>query len=170
MSGLAPRPGDCVLVSLLQPLAPAERFRHWPLHFTVMPWFRTPLSDQDIHAEFGNIIHSFPRFTLTMGQEAYFGHDGKVPVRVAQSPNQLEKLHTELFAMMQQHPKFHILDMQHCGKNFRAHVTLHTDEPLREGDIVACNELQLVRLSHIHPGGSTKEIVSEVRLHDQSAS
>ncbi|HSX28540.1 MAG TPA: 2'-5' RNA ligase family protein [Candidatus Saccharimonadales bacterium] len=160
----APQPGDRVLSSLLQPLAPGEAFRHWPLHVTVFPWFRTDLTTHDLQQLLADTLQGIEPFTATMGETAHFGYQSEVPVRVVLAPNQFEEIHQRVLRAFDAHPDIKIIAPEHIGPNFRAHVTLHGYEPLREGDIVACNDLQIVHLGAIHPGGSTKEVEGEIDL------
>jgi 2'-5' RNA ligase len=160
----APQPGDRVLVSLLQPLAPGESFRHWPLHVTLFPWFRTTLSTRELQQLLAETLQGITGFTATMGETAHFGYQNEVPVRVVITPNQFEEIHKRVLAAFEAHTDIKIVTPEHIGPRFRAHVTLHGYEPLREGDILACNDLQIVHLGAIHPGGSTKEVEGEIDL------
>lgn len=162
--GKAPHIGDRVVVSLLQPLARGERFHKWPLHLTLMPWFRSKLPSHEIAQVITGALSGVQPFTATMGETAHFGFKDQVPVRVVTSPNGFEEVHHRLLQAFHAHPEIEVLDGEHTGNGFRAHVTLHSYEPLREGDIVACNDLQIVRLADIHPGGATKEVEGEVDL------
>jgi len=160
----APHIGDRVIVSLLQPLARGERFHKWPLHLTLMPWFRTNLPAYEVTKLMSAALQGVEPFTATMGETARFGFKDQVPVRVVHAPNGFEEMHRRLLKAFHEHPEIEVLDGEHTGPNFRAHVTLHGYEPLREGDIIACNDLQIVRLADVHPGGATKEVEGEIDL------
>lgn len=160
----APHPGDRLIVSLLQPLARGEYFRKWPLHLTILPWFRSKLGTRELQAIITESLQGIEPFSAEMGETTQFGFKDQVPVRVVQTPNHFEEVHRRLLQTFRDHPEIYILDTSHTGDHFRAHVTLHGYEPLREGDIIACNDLQIVRLGTIHPGGSTKEVEGEIDL------
>lgn len=166
--GVAPQLGDYVLVSLLQPLRAGEQFRKWPLHVTILPWFRTHLDPHELQALLQEHTRGVDAFTAMMGATAQFGYHDQVPVRVVNEPNDFRKLHNHLFEALSHDERILFLDTSHCGPHFKAHITLHHAEPLREGDLITCNELQLVRLADIHPGGASKEVVREVELRDPS--
>lgn len=165
----APHIGDRVIVSLLQPLARGERFGKWPLHLTLMPWFRTSLGGYELQKVIAQSLEGIGPFSATMAGTDKFGFRDQVPVRVVEAPNLFEEVHQHLLQTFQAHPEIRILDTEHTGKNFRAHVTLHGYEPLREGDIIACNDIQIVQLAEIHPGGSLKEVEGEVDLGKKKA-
>lgn len=162
--GAAPHLGDRVIVSLLQPLARGEQFGKWPLHLTLMPWFRSNLGGFELQKVIATSLEGLEPFSATMGGMAHFGFNDQVPVRVVETPNGFEAIHARLLATFQAHPEIHVLDTEHVGPQFRAHVTVHGYEPLREGDLIACNDLQIVKLAAIHPGGSTKEVEGEIDL------
>jgi len=66
-------PGDRLLCLLLDGGQPGDRFRHWPLHVTIMPWFRLPDSSAQLARGLTRALQAVPAITVAADGVAYFG-------------------------------------------------------------------------------------------------
>jgi 2'-5' RNA ligase len=122
------------------------QFSDWPLHLTVVPWFRvkeealpnTLLAIEGISKRVGS-------FAIRAKANAWYGPQGNVPVtKVEDTTGRLAKLHHELLQSIQSNGGT-ILDLTYTGENYSPHVSLREDgSGLLPDQFVRCSSIAVV--------------------------
>lgn len=162
---MSPRPGDRLIVAFVE-APPRSSFVSWPLHVTLMPWFASKLTDEQLRQVVQHALQGATPFQAELGEEAYFGHNPHVPVRVVATPNGFVDLHERILRAFTDNPHIKLLVTEHIGTEFRAHITQHHDANLPAGEHIFCDRIHIVELAKIQAGGALKTIKTEVDLHD----
>ena len=149
------QPGDrlvCVFVS-----EPPLEFKDWPLHVTVVPWFRTDLTSAELADELQSRLSGYKGFQAVMGDEAAFGHHKTVNL-VAQ-PTPLIEIEEQVRTALKQHHAWLVDETTKRGREYRPHVTAQKTGRLYRGDCFVVNKLYIIEQK-----GGLKKIVDLTNL------
>src|SRR6266480_1138891 len=83
------KPGDRLICLFVNPpiVGRNVRFKEWPLHVTIVPWFRLGTSHDELALELENTLLDLTQFEAVAGPNAGFGHNkSKVVSLVEPSP------------------------------------------------------------------------------------
>jgi hypothetical protein len=152
-------PGDRLVCALVEPQTAGVQLRVWPLHVTIVPWFRLADSSDVIMKGLTRALRTTPSFEALVDGEAMFGIRKDRPVRLITQPTPFMQIETKVRTYLH---KKHALLIDKTTKRrpeFRPHVTNQGETRLRLGDKFPCDRLYIVEQR-----GNYKEIVSEVRL------
>jgi 2'-5' RNA ligase len=151
------RPGDrlvCVFVARYQIGA---QFAAWPLHITIVPWFRLSTVSNQIAADLHEVLHSLASFQVIMAGEAVFGK-GKL-VNLVQLPTPLQIVEQTARRYLHHQRAWLVDESTKARFSYRPHVTAQGIERMHEGEVFDCSKLSIVRQKCRH-----KQIVAEVTL------
>jgi 2'-5' RNA ligase len=119
---------------------------HWPLHVTLVPWFK--VSDEEA------VIRSLEKlgertgtFTLHVGGIEHFGRNRDVPVNIITNPEPARVLHEDLIMTL---GKADIAydEQQYINRNYAPHITRHERDGRHsnKGEEIYVDDFHLVRL------------------------
>lgn len=142
------RPGDLILVQMLEPQAVGSYFsrQRWPLHITLLPWFTATESQLgQLRQQLERLAFTTAPFTVTVGGEAQFGPKQNTPVNIIADPAALRQLHQALLSLTQllQLP---LVNADYVGKNYAAHISRYEDRYASAGDKHTFHDFYLVAL------------------------
>ena len=128
-----------MLAAILTKQEIGAKFKKWPKHITLIPWFNTN-DYEKVNDLLTNYFSNLSSFSFELGNEDYFG-----PVkdkRVIRIKNTLEfvKIHNDLISLLESDGI--LPDMKYCGLNYRPHIT--TKEDLQQDLDKTINEIYLV--------------------------
>lgn len=152
-------PGDRLVCVFAEPHEPGDCFLTWPLHITVVPWFRAEIGSDALAAAIGKHVASITPFVVTMGSEAHFGRQGRKLVSLVELPSPLETLERQVRAVLRTYDAWIVDETTKRRQPFRPHVTAQGDERLFHGDSFVCDQLYIVEQL-----GGTKTVAGAVRL------
>lgn len=118
-----------------------ERFRAWPLHLTLVPWFEVRSHNLlNLINSIEEVAKNLPRFKLTADGTDYF--DSRVKVTIVKPNESLIKLHQQLLNALNSCDAKLISD-KYVGEHFKPHITNRGEKgpPRRE---IQCRRLYLV--------------------------
>jgi len=146
----------------VDPLPVGLEFEHAPLHCTLMPWFWTSTSVADIEQLVRTTSLKYRPLTLVSDRPALFGPNYDVPVHVLKPDANLQKLHLELFEMLNALGVRHS-EPRYAGPRYRMHVSTHGDRSFSPGKSTVVQEIYLIRAID-EKKLSPKRVVSKINF------
>lgn len=117
-------------------------FREWPLHVTIVPWFRLKTSRDIFLIGLQEIIADIHSFSSEVGKIALFG-----TVRVNLLPRRdWGRLHEQTLAYIQSNARIVAL-LNFSGKLYMPHITRQKNDALDESESILCCGVALVEKS-----------------------
>lgn len=151
-------PGDRMVCALLEPLEPGDRFEAWPLHVTVIPWFRFEDSSERVAKGLWRAYTHVRPFSAKVGSEISLGPNKDRTARVLEPASfpELERLTRTYF-----HKKraWLVDETTKARRDYLPHITYQGDDGPRQGDVVHCGRLYI-----IEQYGEYKEVVAKIPL------
>jgi len=137
-----------VVVVFVRPVDPGLVFEssRWPLHITLAR-FDSAEPSKELAERIGPGVENGLGYTVTVGEDDFFGRNGRVHVSLVQPDDRLQDLHERLLDALG--PDVHLLSPYHTRSRFRPHIS-HTVGRLHPGDEVAVRQVSLVDM---RPGG-----------------
>ena len=152
-------PGDRLVCALVNPLPTGSRFTAWPLHLTIVPWFRAALGTPEITAGLQLASAGRHQFPVTMDGEAHFGRRGRKPVSLVALPNQITRIEQIVRGFLKSHAAWIVDESTKAAQPYRPHVTAQGAEQLHSGDTFLCRELYIIEQL-----GAAKTVAAVVEL------
>lgn len=148
--------GDRLLCAFVAPIALNAEFKEWPLHVTVMPWFRTPASSAQLAQLLTLNFEAVQPFEAEVGSLANFGAKNELPVNLIEQPTP--------FAVLEQMASLALVSsgVQLVSRRFRPyrpHVTVQKHAHAAPGDTFQVDKLHI-----IEQRDGYKNVVGEVLL------
>jgi len=152
-------PGDRLVCAFVEPQAVGAQLTSWPLHVTIVPWFRLADSSEVIVKGLTEALKTTPSFDAVVGGEAMFGLRKNRVVRVIEQPTLFMQIEAKVRAYLHKKRALLIDETTKHHPEFRPHVTNQGAIGLRSGDVFSCDRLYVVEQRSDY-----KEIISEVGL------
>ena len=153
------RPGDRLIVCFVSPLTVGQKFASWPLHLTIVPWFRLEESSEMIADGLARALHNIELFTVKGDGEAMFGPKKTRKVRLVVQTEPLNSIEAKVRNYFHKKRAWLVDETTKKHHDFRPHVTEQAGASLRKGEEFSCSILSIVEQL-----GNKKQIVREVRL------
>ncbi|HSH18260.1 MAG TPA: 2'-5' RNA ligase family protein [Candidatus Saccharimonadales bacterium] len=153
-------PGDRLLCVFLDERPAGDSFTDWPLHITIVPWFRTAVPTNELTAHMKERLNSVTPFTFIVGGEAGFGFKGRKLVNLVEQPSPLDTIERQTRNLLHEHEAWLVDETTKKRRSFRPHVTVQKSGRVHEGDTFLCNALYIVE----QKGGGHKEISARIEL------
>jgi 2'-5' RNA ligase len=143
-------PGDRLFVVFLEQLAAGHTFTAWPLHITIVPWFRTAVPTADIAAELRRRFAAIQPFEMTAGQPAYFGYRGRKEVTLIGPSPALTGLEEMARGYLHSIKAWLADETTARRRQFRPHVTVQGHMRVNPGQTVICREVAITEQHGAH--------------------
>jgi 2'-5' RNA ligase len=155
-------PADRLVVVFLGPHAKGEQFRDWPLHITIVPWFRNELSAEDIARQLAAELRAIMPFVATVGESTQFGYKGRKTVELIQTPTPLVTVEKIVRRFLKSQQSWIVDETTKKRLAFRPHVT-------RQGEMRTqkSGQIPIESISIVEQHGGYKEVVGVVNLGKQ---
>jgi 2'-5' RNA ligase len=137
------KPGDRLICALIQPQPVGYRFKQWPLHITLVPWFRLDISSERLAGQMREAYVGGHAFEITVGMDAYFGYRNRKQVSLIDAP-ELPRLEGQSRRLLHAHKAWVVDEADKTRRGFRPHVTVQGDDRLHEGDRFICDRLYVI--------------------------
>lgn len=152
-----------MVAHLIEPTNVGDTFEAWPLHITLLPWFRTAQTwAEEVFRRCAADLRAC-RVVLgarQLGPVALFGEAEDIPVRPIGDSTALGVAHGVLLASL--HP--FLDDKTYIGGSYNPHVTIRNNPDPGEGA-----EIDIATLSLIRHGVNHKTVVETVNLQHETA-
>lgn len=151
-------PGDRLYCALVESLKVGDTFTNWPLHVTLVPWFRTDISSARLSSDIQRRLQAIKPFTVSVAGEERFGAKRRT-VNLVAEPTLLVDIEHIARGQLYELGAWIVDETTEVRQAFRPHVTEQAATRLHAGDIFRCDALYIVEQK-----GDYKEIVSRVML------
>jgi hypothetical protein len=143
----------------VQPIAVGDTFPRWPLHVTVVPWFR--LNDQTDHIVEGltESLQPIVPFTATSEMQSMLGPRRNRPAMLLRKPTPFQVIEQRVRTYFHKKRAWLVDETTKVRQVYRPHVTFQQDERLRPGETFQCDRLYVVEQF-----GDKKAVVGEIIL------
>jgi hypothetical protein len=149
-------PSDRLLCAFVKPLPVDEAFKVWPLHVTIVPWFRLATSSNQLASELREKLAPIKPFEIKVGAQAKFGQR---IVNLVKQPTPLSTIEQEARDTLKMHDAWLLDETTKRKWEYKPHVTEQQDARLRDGDHFLCDRIYIVEQA-----GGHKIVASEVPL------
>lgn len=153
-------PGDRLLCAFVanQP-AVGDSFSDWPLHVTIIPWFRAELPSQDLGRELAGRLDGIAPFRVSIDGESHFGFKGRKTVNLIKTPTPLMDIERQARAILRENKAWLVDETTKTRRPFMPHVTVQKSGRVHEGDSFSVDKLYIVEQK-----GQHKVIVEVIQL------
>jgi 2'-5' RNA ligase len=151
-------PGDRLFCSFVEPRPVGDTFAAWPLHITVVPWFRTELPNSELCGRLSQRLQTISAFTVRVAGEDMFG-GGRRLVSLIAEPTPLHDIEREARDLLHQAGAWLVDETTKLRRPYRPHVTAQVAGRLHESDSFDCDALYIVQQK-----GDHKEVVEKLPL------
>jgi 2'-5' RNA ligase superfamily len=149
------QPADCLVCAFARPVD-EPNFQQWPLHITIVPWFRPKTSQVELAQKLRAALKGHGPFVAIAGPQKR-SRLGARKVSLLQR-EQWQPLHDAVLKVVQANAAPSV-PFVFVGSRYRPHVTYQQTGHLHPGDSFVCDHLYVVEQK-----GDHKEIVGEVPL------
>jgi len=153
------QPGDRLICAMVEPQPAGKTFKQWPLHVTIVPWFRAEVSSYDLSMELKESLSEVPAFEASIGKSANFGYQKNKKVVLVRLPSPFVKIEHRVRQILKSYKAWLADETTKSHGPYRPHVTDQANERLRENDKFYCNKLYIIEQK-----GNHKQVVAEVKL------
>lgn len=151
-------PGDRLLCMFItQPETMV--FTDWQPHITIVPWFRTDSSSEQLATKLMQKLSSLEQFSVTVGEEARFGYHGRKLVNLIELPSPLQTIDQKFRTLLHELDSWIVDETTKVRREFKPHVTVLKTGRAHQGSTFVCSSLYIVEQK-----GEYKEIVSRIEL------
>lgn len=150
--------GDRIILVLVE--GHETTLKKWPLHITIIPWFASELSANDLKQILSSKLKGTKPFQVEVGKEAMFGEKHDIPVNVIKLPNPLEDIDKKLRSLIESKSSGIAYSNLRKRYGFNPHITFQGERRKYPGDKIRINKIQVVRIDN-----GLKRVESEVELN-----
>jgi 2'-5' RNA ligase len=151
------QPGDRLVCAFVNKLSVGAEFKQWPLHVTVVPWFRTEVSTDVLSKEINKVLSDINPFEVRIDHEAVFGRDKTV--NLIQQPTPFNDIEAAIRSLLKKRGVWLVDETTKKKRSYQPHVTAQKELRLHEGDGFWCDRLYVVEQK-----GEHKAIEAEVTV------
>ena len=151
--------GDRLAAILLHPLTTGARFQDWPLHITLVPWFRPANGTAELTVLLEAALGGIRPFEITVGKDAFFGYHGRKLVSLIQMDDSLALIERTIRRIIKDRGGWIADEKTRRKRTFYPHVTVQGMQRVHQEDHIFID-----RFTMIEQEGSGKNVVGEVML------
>jgi hypothetical protein len=154
------KPGDRLVCAFVKP--PGDRgtqFTEWPLHVTIVPWFRSDISSEKLAAELQFELADIAQFPVMAGPSAGFGYKKGKTASLIQLSTPFTEIEPRVRRTLKQQKAWLVDETTRQRHEYKPHVTNQKSGRLHKGDKFYCDRLYIIEQK-----GSHKQITASVAL------
>lgn len=152
-------PGDRLICAFTKIFETGYEFKAWPLHVTVVPWFRLEASTEEIAADLADGLRVIEPFEVRMDGIEFFGRHKNKRVNVVVEPTPLSGIEAEVRDYLHSRQAWLVDETTRRRLPFRPHVTAQGTSHLSKGNTFGCDRLYIIEQL-----GKSKAVVGSVGL------
>lgn len=156
-------PGDRLACLFIDSLRVGDQFRQWPLHVTLVPWFRVEGDSTSLAQGLELSLQTVPPFTVRAAGSTRFGPRKRL-VRLLEGSPELGAVEHRVRSYLHKKRAWLVDETTKRRYDFRPHVTVQGEYGLAPGAAVRVERLYIVQQK-----GDYKEIVSEAYFGQTTA-
>ncbi|HSX18201.1 MAG TPA: 2'-5' RNA ligase family protein [Candidatus Saccharimonadales bacterium] len=132
------------LTFLFKDLPVGATFKPHVLHLTIITWFVTELTDEQVQESFNQTFSGQKTFEINIGKQDEFKHNRKISVNLISSSPELALLHQKGLNWFNQINARWAVKNPHIGDEFIPHFRRRQGHNFEEGDKLTISSLSLV--------------------------
>lgn len=153
------KPGDRLVTALVGTHSVGQKFNEWLLHVTIVAWFGSTLSSEEIAQTLAKRLKGIKPFEVTMAGEERLGFGGSALVNLVAQPTPFMEIQKIVEQTLDELGVIMTGTRGTWGEFYKPHVTVQAAERLHEGDTWPCDRLYVVSQQ-----GGFNEIDAEIPL------
>jgi hypothetical protein len=154
------KPTEYMFVYLLEAKNPGDTFNEWPLHITLLPWFKLDVPISEFKTELNNQLAEVQSIAVKVGPERHFN---KRAVNLIESSAGLLDLHELLLDFVKNNGEFTV-SQSFVGPQFKPHIAKRLGKTMAEGKLVNVNRVYLISAPPEDPRNRTKTVIAALEL------
>jgi len=158
-------PGDRLICAFIASYQQGDQFVAWPLHVTVIPWFRVAASTEELARHIESVLQALPPVPIQIGSAARLGAHGRRLVNLIKTPSRLQDWESVIRGFLHMQQAWVVDEAAGSPRAYRPHVTVQGKDRLRNGDAFWCDALYIVEQQ-----GTQKAVVGKIFLQAGGAS
>lgn len=151
-------PGDRLFCAFVDNQLPGDTFIEWPLHITIVPWFRTNAPSDDLGRTLRQRLDGLEPFLVTVGREEKFGHKRKTVNRIV-VPSPFENIEEQARQLLHERKAWMVDETTKLRRRFMPHITELKAGRAHEGDSFMVDSLYIIEQK-----GGAKEVAGRIDL------
>lgn len=152
-------PGDRLFCVFVDGRHVGDTFTDWPLHITIMPWFRVGMPSDELGRMLSQRLGSLEPFMATIGSATRMGHHGRKAANLLETPSPLETIERQVRRLLKEQDAWLVDETTKKHRTFMPHVTVQKAGRTGQGDTFMVDSLYIVEQK-----GEYKEIVSRINV------
>jgi 2'-5' RNA ligase len=152
-------PGDRLICGFVERLELGFQFKTWPLHITVVPWFRLDAPSDAMAQGLEQALHTIRPFEATGADQTMFGPRRQRPATLLQQPTPFSDIEQKVRTYLHKKRAWLVDETTKLRREYRPHVTAQRERRLEQGTVFQCERLYIVEQK-----GDHKEVVGVVNL------
>lgn len=152
-------PKDRLVCALVEDKPINAKFEDWPLHVTILPWFRSKQTSPNLISGLEKELSDIKPFESVVGASDKFGYRKDKLVNLIELPSIFLNVEKVVRQFIKKEASWLVDESTRKRHEYRPHVTIQKTTHLSEGDKFNTNNLYLVEQK-----GRYKEIVGVVKL------
>ncbi len=151
-------PGDRLIAMFTDNSAAGDRFSRWPLHITIVPWFRLPADPKQLSIGLRKALYDIKSFDAGLTGRALFGPHHNRPAHLVE-PEAFAQIEAKVRRYLHQKRAWLVDETTKTRHPFRPHITFQNGEKLTDDRQIHCSSLAIVEQR-----GNYKEVVALIRF------
>lgn len=136
-------PGDRVVVAFVEKLPKGTILKGWPLHITIIPWFRLDIASDQLAVQLKKQYVGSVTFKVEVRDEVQLGYVKQKSANVVDAP-ELARLEGQTRRLLHSHRAWIVDEADKTRRGFHPHVTAQPTSRLHSGDTFECDRLYIV--------------------------
>ncbi len=134
-----------VIIKLLEQLKEGDEFspENYPLHITIVPSFQLERMDDVLLGKIKRLCDNLKAFTLTAGQDEFFGPNREVHVTTMVMNDEIRRLHNRLVGILADAGAI-FDEPEYMFENYHAHATVQRATRLYSNDSVTVEDVTII--------------------------
>ena len=150
------------LTYLPSDLAVGQTFKPDGLHLTIITWFVTEHSDEEVIKSFEASFSSVHKFEVVVGKKDVFANKRKISINPIEPSQDLKSLHAKALQWFGEIEARWAVKSPHVDTEFVPHIRRRVGHNVSEGERVMVSSLSLVRA--FRRGDDLRTVASKVKL------
>jgi len=139
------KPGDRLVCALIETAHVGATFRDWPLHVTIVPWFRISTESENLTITLREAIGDIPAFKAKIVKEnVYFGHQKNKRASLIGQPSPFTAIETRIRRLLHTYGAWIVDESTKLRREYTPHVTVQQSQGLSTGDTFWCHQLYII--------------------------
>lgn len=151
-------PGDRLICAFIEPRRTGHGFKDWPLHVTIIPWFRLEDTSESLAAGLRRAFTGIAPFKSTVRGTTRLGpkKDRSAHLLDTEGYPELEK---QARKYLRKKRAWLVDETTKARRPYLPHVTFQDGDHLEEGSTISCDRIYIVAQK-----GDRKTVESEIML------